>query len=237
MTPLKLANYIRFKLSADSTTLPDSDLLPITNLWRRTFAQRIAEVDEDLFGVPATTDLVAGQREYSLPQDLIKMVYLEAKLDGTNWLKLNELDLNQYGRTTDEDTILKEFANEQGMAYFDVFREAVTLYSGEIIDVTDGLKLFYISYPKDLPNLTDDTTDMSVAPDSTHSGFPEEFQELLARRIIIDIKGKGDKPKALTEHEQIFNDDFEKKLDEIHGKNQGRVVIASLPEDDNGFNY
>jgi hypothetical protein len=54
------------------------------------------KVDEDIFGVPATRDLVASStsdfslREYSLPEDVMAVKTVEAKLDGSNWVRLKE---------------------------------------------------------------------------------------------------------------------------------------------------
>lgn len=239
MTAKGLADYIRFKLKKDSTTLTDAELLPIINMWMQQMAQRIIGVNEDLFGVVATTDLVADQRQYQDPDDIVKMKYLEAKFDGTNWIKLSEFDLDKYQLPTDEATILANFSNSEGCCFFDRFGSSFYIYSGEIDDVTDGLRLHYISYPGVLTGLTDDTTDLSVAPDSTHCGFPREFQELLARRVVIDIKSSGDTPKALSEREQLFVFDFDSKVDELAGLNLDRVFTASLPDDgsDDGFNY
>lgn len=239
MTALQLANYIRFELKMNTTTLTDVELLPIVNMWMQTMAQKIVGVSEDFFGVVATTDLVEDQRQYQDPLDLIKMKYLEAKFDGTNWVKMSEFDLAHYQKPTDETTILARFSNGEGNCFFDRFGSSFIIYSGKIENVSAGLQLHYITYPGVLANLTENTKDLSEAPDATHSGFPREFQELLARRVIIDIKGAGDVPKALTQLEQLFIKDFDDSIDDICRVNLDGVVTSSLPDDgsDNGFNY
>lgn len=239
MKALELATYIRYKLKMNTMTLPDTDLLPIVNMWMESMAQRIVGVNEDLLGMVVTTDLIANQRQYQDPVDLIKMKYLEAQFDGVNWSKLTEFDIIDSQKTTDETSILANFANQTGSCFFDRFGSGFIIYSGPIIDVTDGLKMHAILSPKPLANLTENTVDMSTPPDSTSCGFPREFHELLARRVIIDIKDSGDVPKGLTQKEQLFIVNFDDKVDDLAGINLDRTVKANVPDDgsDNGFNY
>jgi hypothetical protein len=238
MTALELANYIRFELKANTTTLPDTDLLPIVNMWMFQMAGRIAGLDEDHFAVEATTDLVANQRQYQNPTDLIKMKYLEAKLDGTNWVRLDETDMNTTKRLTDETSILAIYNNSAGSCAFEKFASGFIILSGAITAVDDGLKLHYISFPGKLTDLTDNTRDLAAVFDSTHDGFPTEFHELLATRCIIAVKDASDNPKALTQDERLFKVNFNEQIDNLAGQNLDKTVIASVPDSgtDNGYN-
>jgi hypothetical protein len=50
---------------------------------------------------------------------------IEAKLDGTNFIKLNEFDVNAWSKSIwTESEITEYFANTEGFAYFDLFRKS-----------------------------------------------------------------------------------------------------------------
>lgn len=233
MTPAQATTYIRYRTKTDSTVFTDAEILLLLGIYIKDFAKRITEVNEDYFVLPATTGLVANQREYPLPSDILNNIkYVEAKLNGTDWVKLDEFDLNEYKRTTDETTIVANFSNDEGNAFFDISRNALWLYTGTIIEVAAGLKAWYTSLPAVPTDLTS-TTDMSIDPSSTEHGFPVQFHELLCRRVVIDYKTAGDRNIPLTESEQNFEVDFQKALDAIHGMNQDRAIVGRIPNSSN----
>ena len=237
MTPAQLTSYVRLKTKTNSTTFPDANILLLANMFIDDFAKEIIKVNEDYFGMPQTTNLVEDQREYSLPCELLNQIkFVEAKLDGTNWVALSELDLTTYHRPTNESEIVANFANGEGQAFFDIFRNSLWIYSGTIIDVEAGLKLWSLDFPAHLDDLTS-TTDMSVDPSTTTHGFPRAFHELLCRRIVIEKKELGDKPIALTTHEQKFDTDFYRAIDSLRPANLDRAVKGELPatDDDDGY--
>lgn len=227
MTYKQFADYVRLKTRTNSTTLTDANLMLIANIFIDEFAKDIVKVNEDYFGSPETTDLVANQREYPLPADKLNQIkYVEAKLDGTNWITLDELDLLQYRGTTDEAAIVSAFANTKGLAKYDLFRESLWLYSGTITSVSGGLKLWTFSWPAKITDLTS-TTDMSVDPSTTSHGFPRAFHKLLADRVIIEWKELGDKPIPLTEREQNFATYYGLSIQSIRNPNLSRVVVPN----------
>lgn len=239
MTGLNFASLIRYYTQTNSSTLPDSDIVLLANAVKdNDFAPAITEVNEDLFGVLSTRDLVASdssdvtKREYSLPEDIIKMKYVEALLDGSTWLPLTELDLNVYKRSTDETTIIENFANEDKRAFYDLFRGSLWIYSGTLTAVTAGLKLWYIAFPADIDASTLAlSTDISIDPTTTTSQIPRMFHELWARKISIMYKQSRQKPIALNEHELAFDMDFQKKLDSQSQFNLDRAVVSPMPND------
>jgi hypothetical protein len=235
MTGANFSALVREYTRTNSGTLPDATLLLLANTVKDDFAPKIKDADEDLFGVIATRDLVATatSREYSLPDDLLRIVRVEAKLDGTNWVKLSELNLGQYTRTTDETTITSYYANSIGEASYDIYRKSLWLYSGTISSaVTGGLKLYYIAYPADL--VTGDlasSIDLSLDPTSTTSQIPRQFHELWARKISILYKSNREKPIPLTEQELKFDQDFKAAISSITNQDQDRENLATLPND------
>jgi hypothetical protein len=240
MTGTNFAALIREYTRTNSTTLTDATIVLLANTVKEDFAPEIMKADEDLFGVPATRNLIASaiSREYSLPEDNLKLIRVEAKFDGTNWVKLHELNLALYRRTTDEATITRLFNNSEmnagnpSGAQYDIFRKALWLYSATIEAVTAGLKLYYIAYPADI--VAGDlagSTDLSIDPTTTTSQIPRQFHELWARKVSIMWKSNREKPIPLNERELFFEKDFKKKISSITNPNQDRDNEAKLPDD------
>ncbi len=238
MTGTNFTSLIRNYTRTNATTLPDSEILLLSNVVKDDFAKEILKRDEGLFGVLATRNLVASnssdvtKREYSLPEDYLGMESAEAKLDGTNWIHLFEFDLTKHRRPTDETTITSYYSNNEGEAFYDIFRKSLWIYSGAITATTAGLKLHYIAYPADL--VTADlsgTTDLSLDPTSTTSQTPRQFHELWARKVSIIWKSTREKPIPLSERELAFDKDFKAALAAITNPNKGKDNTATLPDD------
>ncbi len=238
MTPARLAQYVRFKTKTNATTLPDDDIKMLAEIHMDRLAARIIKVNEDYFGTPSTADLVANQREYPFPSDILsKIKYVEAKLDGTNWITLDELDLNSpnFKQTTDESAITSRFTNEQGNAFFDIFRGSLWLFSGTISAVEEGLKLWSFSWPTHMTDMAS-TIDLSQDPEADEHGFPRQFHDILARLIIREVRESGDKPLAGTETELAIEKDILMALDNIADINLSRAVVAPVPKGSRTWN-
>lgn len=238
MTGTSFASLIRLYTRTNSTTLPNSEIVLMANVVKDDIAKEIIKADEDFFGSIAQRDLVASSdsditaREYSLPENILKVKKVEAKLDGTNWIPLNEFNINQYKRTTNESEILTNFANEEGKAFYDIFRKSLWIYSGAITATTLGLQLWQIVFPADI---TTDTlsglTDLSVDPTTSTAGLPRQFHELWARKCSIMYKSNREKPIPLTESEQNVDKDMRLAMASIRNLNLDRENSAELPDD------
>jgi hypothetical protein len=232
MTPVQFAALTRLYTKTNSTTFPDADILTYANIFKDDICSFVAkEVGEDYFGLRFERDLIANQREYDLPGEIMgRIKYLEAKLDGTEWSHLRETDLSVYGRTTDEDTIQEIYADRD--PEFDIFDQSIFILSGDaIIDVTDGLLLWCIIYPEDIANLSG-TDDMSVPPDDYTHGIPKQFHELLARRVSIAYKSSKDRPIPLSEKEKLYEVDLAEAINSLKDTNLDRETIPSRPYND-----
>lgn len=235
MTYKTFADLIRFHTKTNSATLTDANLAMLATVALDDIAKEIAKTNEDFFGMTFMRDLIEGQREYYLPDEVlnnIKMV--EATFDGTVWEYLPEFDLNLYTKPTNEESILTNFSHKP---MFDIWGNSLYLYSKAIIDIPEGLKLWAIIYPKGISaaNLSSET-DMSVPPDEYEFGVPRQFHELIARRVIIDYKNSRDKPIPLTERESAFEVDLQKAVQAVRGLNLDRSMVASVPYND-GQNF
>ncbi len=244
MTGKFLIDLVRLKTRTNQYTLTDADFLLLANSNLEYLSQALLDPDEDILVLPMTTNLIAGQREYPLPQSVLARIkYVEAKLDGVKFIHLDELDLNKYKRTTDESTITQYFANQEKCAKYDIFRKSLYLYSGTITDVTAGLKLWCSTYPAplDASKLIDNVTDLSVDPTTTTHGVPKELHNLWAKGTIIDWKESREKPIPLTQGEMNYKVEIQQAVITLRHGNQDRDLTASVPDaserGDNGANY
>jgi hypothetical protein len=236
MTPVKYASLIRYYTKTNSTTFSDADITILTNIFKDDICSKIAKkIGEDYFGLRFERDLVADQREYDLPNEVMGQIKrVEAKLDGTNWELLNETDLTDYRNTMDETTIRLIYSEKDPA--FDIWDNGIYILSGDaIIAVTNGLKLWAIIFPKDISAL-DGTDDLSVNPDDYSHGIPKQFHELLARRVSIAYKSSKDKPIPLSEKELSYESDLDKTIDSMRDLNLDRSTEPAVPYND-GSDY
>jgi len=231
MNPASISSYIRLKTRTSSTTLTAADLLILANVVKDDICQRALEVDEDIFLVPTYMNLVADQREYPLHSNLLSRIKrVEAKLDGTNWLKLANFDLTNHDKpVTTEANITYYFSNNEGKAFYNIMRKAIWIYSGTITAVTSGLRVWQNTWPADLTDMTS-TTDMSVDPSATTHGIPKELHRVLAKGIIIEYKESREKPIPLTEREMKYEFDLEKAIQTLKKATYDRETIGYLPD-------
>ena len=230
MTPVEFAYHVRFMTRTNSTTFSDAEIIALMKIRQDELAKDILDADEDILLIPQYTSLVANQREYPLPQDKLSSIKrVEAKLDGTNFIKLTEFDPTTYGRTINSETdITANFSNDEGNAYFDLMRNSLKIYSGTITDVSAGLKILVNTWPEAISDLSA-TNDMSQDPSTTTHGIPRELHEIWARGVIIDWKSSREKPIPLSERELSYKADKVIAINSLKPQNRDRVVIGQLP--------
>jgi hypothetical protein len=201
------------------------------NVIKDELAKEILKADENYFGFRLFQNLTAGKRNYAFDTDMIsKMDYLEAKINGTDWKVLEEYTIQQLKITTEEADIVLGMAGKK--PGFLIYGSEILLVSDSaIIDVTNGLKLWSRLYPADISSLAG-TIDMSIRPSTEADGFPRQFHELWARRVIIEYKSAQEKPIPLSETERKYDVDLEKAIESIKNQNNDREIIPSYPYND-----
>ena len=125
-----------------------ADKMRAMTIAARTINQEVSKVikDYDYQGEKSLHDLVANQREYLNPLDLLKIKRIDLKLDGTNWRMANWIDESEIGdKYVAEADIISRFTNDTPFVSF--FDESYFIWSGTIKDVTGGIQ---ITYAKDL---------------------------------------------------------------------------------------
>lgn len=235
MTPAQFATHVRLLTNTNSAGFTDAQILALMNTFKDDLAKEIIKVNENYFCIPMTTDLVLNQREYAFPDNLLGQIKLaEAKLDGTNWKRLIEVDYNLDNYTTDNTTIKSTFQGKNPA--MQILRNSIWILNDtDIAAVTAGLKIHAFIYPADFSSMAS-TTDMAVNPSTTTFGWPRQFHELLARRVIIEYKGSRDIPIQLTQKEQNYYNDLQMALDSISLENLDRETLGNVPSED-GFSY
>lgn len=237
MIPTQFAKYIRYKTKTNSTTFPDDDILTIANIIKDDIAKEILKANEDYFGMKALRNLVAGQRGYAFPSDMLSQIkYLQVTLDGVKQQEIEQFDVTSYKRPTDENDIQKHWQGKK--PEFDVYGGSLYIYSDSaIIDVTNGLELWYTVYPQDLANLTD-TTDMSVPYNTISFGMPRQFHKVWATMVIADWKNSKEKPLPLSDSEAKADVDLQLAVNSLKGLDLNRSIVATVSDHShNGQDY
>jgi len=245
MTPVEFAYHVRFMTKTTSGTFTDAQILALMKLRQDEIALAILDVDEDILLIPQYTNLVPSSitaREYPQPPDILSRIKrVEAKLDGTNYIVLNEFDVTSYRKSiSTEASIIANFSNLEGGAFFDIIRKSIFIYSGTLTAVTDGLKILVNTYPAAITDLAL-ASDLSQDPSTTTHGIPRAMHEIWARGVIIDYKSSREKPIPLSERELSYEKDLGKKIKALKHGNLDREVIGELPDasdrGNDGFDY
>jgi len=233
MTPAELVAYVRLKTRTNTATLTNADALILANKVKNDICQRALETDEDIFLLPTYEDFVEDQREYPMYSNILSRIKrVEGNFSGEtdDYIKLKSFDLAGYNNpVTGEANIIKHFANQYGRCFYDIMRKSLFIYSGSIIDVTDGLRIWVNTWPANIASM-EGTTDMSVDPSTTTHGIPKELHSVIAKGVIIEWKESQEKPIPLTEGESNYIYDLEKSIQTLKKADYDREVIGKIPE-------
>lgn len=235
MTIKNLDDFTLSKLKISSADF--SDRLVYYNIALRDICEKITEAHQNYFGVYSTKNLVASsdetKREYTLPDDILNnLVKIELKIDGTNWVPATRIELTQQTNNVFQESKIRGNFNNETPKYA-VFRNSIIIFSGELKAVTNGLRLWYLNYPSDIPNLTEDTNKLEEATDkdaTIKTGLPKQFHELLSRGVIINYKGMYELP--LTGREPLYDEDLEIKIKRLRNQDLDQIITAKVPYND-----
>ena len=111
MTGTQLAALIRYKTKTNSTTFTDADMLPLVNTFKDEIASMIVERNNGMFLVPSTFNLVADQREYAFPDDMLNRLHkFEVKFASTD-SRFPSTYIKDYSGSETESEIEKNYCN------------------------------------------------------------------------------------------------------------------------------
>lgn len=143
----------------------------------------------------ATTNLVAGQKDYTLPTTLVKLLRVEVKDAGGNFQRVNQFDESQV------DQALTSFMGTDGLPlYYREIGNSIELYPSPdtaSVTLTAGLKCYYQRVIQDFT-----TADASVEP-----GFSKQFHAILSYGTAYEY--------ALINLEPGVTDRIKLRLDEL----------------------
>jgi len=214
----------------------------LANVEQASLAEDIASnVDEGYFLMEDVRNLEATTRKYVYPQDLLKSLkYIAAKLDGTNWTYLREIDFGYIeGRNLplmEESQIQNEFSDKEAKFLFHG-TELMLLNGAAITAVTGGLKIVSEVYPEALVSGDLSGNALLSTPSATTAvRLPLAAYKALAKMVSIAYKTSKDKPLLLTEDEKLLPVDKMNLYNKLRGRNAVRVIQGSVPYLD-GQNY
>lgn len=249
----EIVDLARKKSNTNDNTFPDSDMLLYIKAKLPLFQADVEEVNEDYMGSIEYRDLratgtgtyeVGGTtyltREYNLPSDILnRLQNVYAKLNGTDWIWLRYYREETLSLPFEEENILNNFSNEQGVAGYFIFRGSIFLLTGKIENtVTNGLKLWSYAYSEQIATIPEAGSEGDV--DLTYYGIPKTLHEAFALALSAEWKSNQDVPIPLTVEEQTYYAIYSTKnrFNQLRDMNRGDSQSFSFPNDgyDNGFN-
>jgi len=190
--------------NSTNTNYKDADLNRNINRWYETGLAWILQSDGEwqVNGDIAVCDLVAGQREYTLPTDtlVIDKVYIQSNTTGADYLVAIQKDLSGIKRYNEE--------YHPQIPEYDLLDNSIFIYIPDdtITAVPSGLK---IVYQKDFVALANSTDAPNIA---------EPFKRLLSVGAAMDYCKPNEKwNKLATFKKDIYGDPTVKNDDGIKG--------------------
>ena len=138
-----LQTQVRFLSNTDSTSYTNDQINANLTRWAHLLTTEILDSQDewDFQGEISTANLVANQREYVFPTDILKIKKVELKLDGTNWYQANVVNKSDISTPYNETDIIQNFTNDK--PYVTFYNGSMFIWSGTISNVTDGIRIFY----------------------------------------------------------------------------------------------
>lgn len=185
----EIDDQINFLTNTTSTEYSDTDKHANVTRWAHLFTTEVKDSIDgwDYQYETATTNLVANQREYIFPSNLLTIKKVQLKLDGTNWKDATFFDPQETGAPIASETnITDKFSNDSPV--IDIGDRSMFIYSGTITDVTAGIKIWYTEENVGRDSSLDDIT--SFSDDNDTPNIAESFQRGLIYGACYDYFSK-----------------------------------------------
>jgi len=185
------ARYLALRNNANSTAYGDTDIKRNINRWYNTVIEWILSANGEwqVNGEEATADLVAAQREYVFPIDILKLneVYIKYETAG-DYYKATQRDASEISSEPDQTN-----GYYPELPEYDLLDNSLFIYLPitPIPAITAGIKIHYQT----------DLTELSSGTDSPN--LSEPFKRLLSAGAAYDycianeMYAKGDRLKLL----------------------------------------
>ena len=237
MNLIQLRNIVRDLTKTNSSTadggtialgdpnFPDSTVnLYLTNAAHLMSAEITQSADDwDFQGDTAIHDLVANQREYIFPVDILKIKKIEISFDGQSWNRAKpivESEIHQPVST--EQNIVARFVNNQ--PYFANLEKSFFIYSGTIPNVSGGIKIWYTKEIVGKDESTNPYQDLvqfgtTASPATEYPNIAAAYQEGLCYKTAKKFfEGYGDRARA-----EDMDNQFEKIIERMRLHYASRV--------------
>jgi hypothetical protein len=217
-----LQSQTRFITNTDTTSYSNNDINANLTRWAHLFTTEIIDAQDcwDFQGEVSTTDLVADQREYPFPTDILKIKRIEVYL-GDEWRVASWIDENEVSSVIgDETKITEKFSNDK--PYVSLFDKSLFIFSGTITAKTAGIKIWYTEEVIGTDAAGADITSFATATDTPN--IIEAFQRGLVHGAAKDwfqkyqIKDRAQEQDA--ELEKIIA-----RMRQFYGKRSERSVV------------
>ena len=191
MTLNDLKQRARDLTTTDATTYSDNELVRNLNLaYKKVVSWIIKSYDAWKFQAQqATTNLLANERSYLLPLDLLTIEGVEVNLEGkpNAYVVANPITLKEFqsmGIALENPNIDSFFTNASPR--FLLERNQITIFPKPLVNVDNGLKIYYTDRARDLTN-----------PDDSPI-FSEDYHDILCWMAAIDYFFQTDNKSKLV---------------------------------------
>ena len=156
MTLQKIFDKTRRLTKTTTITLSDARLLDLSNETYLDIQRRLAQEEIEIFGTIKKTDLVAGQTNYQLPNDMLTILRMEVNYDdptdNTKWVKVSQTDL---GNLPFEFYNLLQ-SQPKSKPLMDLFASQIFIFPQPADNKVNGIRLWYISKQEEFTNASDE---------------------------------------------------------------------------------
>lgn len=151
----KVFDKVRRITNTSTSTLTDARLLEIVNEAYLYIQRELAQNEIEVFGAIAKTDLVSGQSNYQLPDDLLAVLRIEINYDDpsdeTRWVKMTESDLANL--PYEWYSLIN--SQPKSKPLYDLFSNSIWTFPKAKEDSLLGLRLWYIYKLEDFTSTSD----------------------------------------------------------------------------------
>lgn len=219
-----LRKSVRYAVFADPTedTYADSDLDRNINLWYKTAISWILPINGDwqVNGEIATKNTQAGQNEYLLPTDILKLnqVYVKPSSD-SEYLKAEQIDPHNVAYNSPSDSY------NPYPPTFDLLEKSIIIYVADGVQtVEDGIKIYYQTEISELSNTTDEIT---LAP---------PFEKVLIEGAKFEFFNANGPPSEADRTENRLYNILKPELQNYYSNRSEVKKIKMTPHDLNNEN-
>ena len=177
MTLTNLQAKVRQLTQTDSNSYDSTSLNQNLNNHYQRIQQLMDDLNqgwyETITGTGNPQNLTAGTRTYAIPTDSMRIIKVQAKLDGATWVDIQEMKKGEITSSIEQESDVTDVFDNV-VPRFVLEGLNIRILSGTISTVTNGLRFHYIQRQADLSSGSD-------VP-----AFPNEYHTVLAYGAAAD---------------------------------------------------